>query len=291
MQYRAPYLFSRSLGAQFLAGYRRQTRERFYGLGPGMVEDDEVVLTKEETAFHAELDWRVSRQLVAGLTAGLSATNLFDGDDSEYEGRLDTIQVRLGLTEEDLRSSRVLTLGTRFSYDFRNNAAQPSQGGLAIGELSFNRGLGEYDDLEFVRTRVELYGYLDLFLKRILAVRFIAQSIDKPSGSPAVPIYLKSSLGGYNDLRGYRSSRLVDDDMAVLTLEYRYPVVPAVDAFIFLDEGRVFSSITEDMTWRGWSYSTGVGFRLHGRERVLLTTLVAISKESVRFHLQMGAGW
>lgn len=291
LRYRAPRLFSSHVGGSFLAGYRKETRERFYGLGNSTSEDDEVVLSRETGQVHGELSWEVAPKLVAAFSAGYTSTHLYDGDDSEYEGRLDTVQTRFDLGDGELRSSRVLSADTRLAFDFRNNVVQPSHGGMAVASIAYNKGLGDFDDLEFVRSRVELYGYFELFLKRILAVRVIAQSVDKPAGSPAVPIYLKSSLGGYSDLRGFRSSRLVDDDMVVITLEYRYPVLHVVDAFIFLDEGRVFPSITDDISWGQWLYSTGVGFRVHGRRSVLLTTLLAFSREAVRFHLQMGADW
>lgn len=121
----------------------------------------------------------------------------------------------------------------------------------------------------------------------MLAFRLLVETIDPTGNSVDTPFYLRSSLGGNDDLRGYQTRRFVDNDLALVSVEYRYPILDHVDAFIFLDEGRVFGSITDDFSFRDWRYSTGVGFRVYNVSGLILSTLTAFGDEGTRFYFQL----
>jgi outer membrane protein assembly factor BamA len=109
------------------------------------------------------------------------------------------------------------------------------------------------------------------------------QNVDRSDDRPPNPVYLLSSLGGSETLRSYDDNRFVDRDLALATLEYRYPVWKALDAFLFIDEGRVFRELSKDFTLRDWHYSAGFGLRAWTSEAVILSAQIAMGKEGTRF--------
>jgi outer membrane protein assembly factor BamA len=129
--------------------------------------------------------------------------------------------------------------------------------------------------------------FFNLYKKRIIAIRIRAEAINRIGDTSPLPFYLKSSLGGEDNLRGYSTRRFVGYNAALLTVEYRYPVYFGADMFIFLDEGRVFNSLHEKFSLSNWRYSAGFGLRLWNREGMILKTEVAFSEEDSRFYLQL----
>jgi len=60
------------------------------------------------------------------------------------------------------------------------------------------------------------------------------------------------------------------------------------DAFLFVDEGRVFDHFREDFTFGDWRYSFGIGIRGWGDDGERFRFTVARSKEEIRFYLNLG---
>ncbi|UCC45041.1 MAG: BamA/TamA family outer membrane protein, partial [Candidatus Zixiibacteriota bacterium] len=264
IKYHAPHLYRPSAGMTLIARYSKLPRESLYGLGSTSLEDDEVSVTREESFVRAELFWEIRPALTVGFEAGYWHYDISDGEDTNLETNVDTIKVSLGLGYEDFRPTRFWGVGGRLRHDWRNHMGQPTRGGVEEVSFRYSHGIGVSDRLRFTTTRVDLRQYLHLFRKRTLALRALAQSVDviDAASRPRNPFYLLSSLGGQDDLRGYPRDRFIDNDYALVSLEYRYPLWPAGDGVLFLDEGRVFHSISDDFTLRNWRYSAGVGIRV-----------------------------
>jgi len=125
-----------------------------------------------------------------------------------------------------------------------------------------------------------------LFKKRTLGLRILVESVDRPGASPSLPFYLKSSLGGVDNLRGYRNGRFLDNDLAMASVEYRYPILEMIDGFVFLDEARVFNNLSNDFNWHDWKYSYGAGLRIFNDEDIMVRAFIAKSKEDNRLYLE-----
>jgi len=110
--------------------------------------------------------------------------------------------------------------------------------------------------------------------------------VDLSGTSPALPFYLKSSLGGVDNLRGYRNGRFLDNDLAMASVEYRYPILEIIDGFVFLDEARVFNNLSDSFKWHDWKYSYGAGVKIFDDKDMMVRTFVAKSKEDSRFYLE-----
>jgi outer membrane protein assembly factor BamA len=86
-----------------------------------------------------------------------------------------------------------------------------------------------------------------------------ASSLTNTSGAQQVPFYLQPTLGGPDDLRGYRFDRFYGNNATQLTAEYRWDASPIVQMFAFADGGKVFNA------WEQWNFhriQSDVGFGL-----------------------------
>lgn len=284
-------LFGRHGRLIVTARYRKRPHEHFYGLGPNSRRDDETNYTLEETVVSGDFQWRPKAFLTLAVRGGYTAATLFDGRDDDTESCLDGIRARFSLSPGDMAAMRYVTLGGVIEGDWRDHPGQPSRGALVRIESDLNLGVGRSEDLHFSVTRLDASGYINLFRKRILAMRLMVQSVDLDADDVTVPFYRLSTLGSRDDLRGYMGYRFIDRDMALVTLEYRYPVWRVIDAFVFLDEGRVFQDIARDMSLRSWKESYGVGLRIWNSDGVIFRTQVAFGDETTRFYLEFGSVW
>lgn len=291
LRYTNPAIDGGRIGLTLNAAYERMPRETFYGVGNDTPEGNEAAFTMERAYAHADIAYRPGSPLSLGVFTGYSDYNIFDGRDPDRPNSLVDMREDYTLSTTDTRSTQFLTVGGRLESDTRNSAGQPTRGGRRILEVSYNTGVGTDDDIEFVRARVDLSHYFNIYRKRIVAVRAVVQEIDRSSDVSPNPFYLQSALGGPETLRGYRTNRLVDRDMVMVTLEYRYPIWDVIDAFLFLDEGRVFSHMTDDFTLRGWKYSAGLGLRVWNPEEVMVSAQLAKSDDGVLFFFHAGRGF
>lgn len=292
MTYSSPEAFSSSVGLQFAAGYRKRPRESFYGLGNETKDTDRSAFTMERSQIRASVPWEVFENVKISTEAVFVAYRVFDGRSPEWPTSLSELQEMYGMKHADFRSADIIEAGLTLDHDWRDSQGQPSRGGREILSLQYCRGVGRSDDITYVISRAEISHYLNIYNKRLLAIRVAAQSVDADDKeTPILPFYLKSNLGGRDDLRGFLNNRLVDNDMTMATIEYRWPIWSMIDAFIFAEAGRVYSSLTEEFTLRNWHEGFGTGLRVWREESVLLSIQIAFSDEERRIYLELGGEW
>jgi outer membrane protein assembly factor BamA len=130
------------------------------------------------------------------------------------------------------------------------------------------------DDLDlqrysFNRVDVDLQQYIPLLNeRRVVALRAAASTSDVDAGQE-VPFYLLRTLGGPDDLRGFRRFRFRDENSILLQAEYRWEIFTAVDGAIFYDAGKVASRY-EDLNLKDLESDYGIGFRFGTRNGVFL---------------------
>jgi outer membrane protein assembly factor BamA len=288
LYYRGPRVLGPHAGLDGLARYRKRPRETFYGIGQDSREEAEVNYTLEESYFMGDFQVYATSRVTLTARASFTASNISDGQDPDELGDLDSIRALFGVGPQATRPTRFVSLGTELGGDWRDSKGQPSRGGEAYLRFAYNQGTGRSDRLRFYHASADLRYYLNLFRKRILAFRLLLESRETASGSPPLPFYLLSSLGGRQTLRGYDNNRLMDNDAALFTVEYRYPIWNIIDAFIFYEEGRVFPKLRRDFTFAGWRYSAGGGLRVWRRSGVVFHTQIAFSAETTRFYFELG---
>lgn len=287
-------LFTGWLGLELQFSYRKRPRERFYGIGMGSRKDQLANYTLEDTQFRMEIPIHTPERFYFSLLSGYRAANLSDGKDPDLPGSLDSIssQPEYEIADGRLDNTRYAFFGASLEWDGRDNRGQPSRGLHAYGSLVRYAGVARSDGRDFSRFTVDVRHYLNLWHKRILAARFYLQDMDAQDESRlATPIYFASTLGGQETLRGYANHRFVDNDLAMVTLEYRYPIYDRVDAFLFLDQGRVYADLMEERFLEDWKYSAGFGLRLWNPRTLIGTVEIARSDESTQIYFELGAAW
>jgi hypothetical protein len=143
--------------------------------------------------------------------------------------------------------------------NYREPRGNPRRGGryLATYQRFDDRDIDRYG---FNRFEVDLQQYLPLVKdRRVLALHAIVSVSDTDSGQQ-VPFYLQRTLGGPDDLRGFRRYRFRDRNMLLMQAEYRWEIFTALDGAIFYDTGKV-ASRPEDLNLEDLESDYGIGFR------------------------------
>jgi outer membrane protein assembly factor BamA len=90
------------------------------------------------------------------------------------------------------------------------------------------------------RTRLDGRGYLGLVGQTVLVARVVRTGADR-----ATPPYLKSLLGGWSSLRGFKAGAFYGDTLVAGSLELRVPLTSPLDigrlgVSLFVDSGTVY---------------------------------------------------
>ena len=152
--------------------------------------------------------------------------------------------------------------------NYREPRGNPRRGGryLVTYQRFDDRGTDRYG---FNRFEADLQQYLPLLKdRRVLAFHAVA-SLSDAEGGQQVPFYLQRTLGGPDDLRGFRRFRFRDRNVLLMQAEYRWEIFTAVDGAIFYDAGKV-ASRREDLNLRDLESDYGIGFRFGTSNGVFL---------------------
>ena len=100
-----------------------------------------------------------------------------------------------------------------------------------------------------------------------------------------MPFYLQPTLGGSEDLRGFRPFRFYDDNLAVVNAEYRWESFSGLDMVLFADAGKVFHQRSQ-WNLKDLETSVGFGFRFNVRNSVFMRIDTGFSHEGYQLWLK-----
>jgi outer membrane protein assembly factor BamA len=286
IRYNLPHWAGYKYDVNFLARYHWQPRKRFFGIGALTDEADEVNYAHRETHFHIDASYYPIKTLGFGLFLEHTISKIRDGEDPNLQGDLDSLiaDPLLSLTPASFAESRMAGIGFTINHDWRNHRGQPTKGGFERLDVAYNIGTGRGDDIEYWSFRAEAAQYFDIYMKRVIAFRGLLDWRDRVNNSPALPVYQLADLGGLHGLRGFPPNRFHDHAMALGAVEYRWPVWDVVDAFLFVEGGKVFEDLSDDFEFKHWEMSYGGGLRLWHREGLRAYLQVAGSNEGARVY-------
>src|SRR4030095_9787502 len=95
--------------------------------------------------------------------------------------------------------------------------------------------------------------------RRVIALR-AKSTLTQTDPGQEVPFFMEPTLGGSEDLRGYREYRFRDRNMVVVNAEYRWEAFSGLDIALFADAGQV-ASRANDLRVSNMKTSAGFGFR------------------------------
>jgi hypothetical protein len=230
-------------------------KEDFFGLGPDSSRDNEVVYGLRNTVLGGFGTYRPMPWL--HLTAGVDYLN----PDIDAISEEDSLLRVFGPAD----APGVLIQPDFYRYtamvDVNRRAplGNPRRGGRYA--LTYYRyDATERDLFSFNRVDVDLQHYIPLVRdRRVLALRSRAIMTDADNGAE-VPFYFQPTLGGPDDLRGFRHFRFRDRNTLLFQAEYRWEIFTAVDGALFYDIGKVAPRL-QDFHLSDFERDFGLGFR------------------------------
>jgi hypothetical protein len=252
---RMPRLAQERVYADIHARRYNFPEQEFFGIGPDSNRDDLVTYGLKSTVVGGSAGVRPRRWLdVGGGAEWLAPTIQADEDPGRVLSIFPPEQLPGALAQPDFM---------RYEAHVEANSRQPRPNPRR--GVRYRLGLERYEDVEhdrfsFNRVEADVQHYIPFLAdRRVIALRARA-TVSDPDAGATVPFYLLTTLGGPDDLRGFRRFRFRDRHSLLLQAEYRWEVFTAMDAAIFYDAGKVASRV-EDLNFRNLESDYGIGFR------------------------------
>lgn len=233
----------------------------YYGPGPDSEKIKRTNYRLEDTAMDTAAGVKPHKWFRAGGGIGYQWVNTGPGRNKRYASTERVFAARQvsGLD----RQTDFLRVGYFAQMDYRDNPLGARSGGFYSlrWDNYDDRNLGLHD---FRRMDLEAQQFIPFFNKRrVIALRARTVQTYTKSGQ-SVPFYHHASLGGGDDLRGYRPYRFNDANMFVMNAEYRWEVFAGLDMAVFADAGHVQR---ERWKFRANQLESAVGFGLRFNAR------------------------
>jgi outer membrane protein assembly factor BamA len=269
----APKLANGKVFTTFYAVRHEYGRLNYYGPGATSEKSGRTDFRLEDTAVDGTVGVRPLKRVTIGASAGYLFNNVGPGQDSRFASADETYTPAQapGINFQ----SNFLRTGGFAQYDWRDNPDGPRHGGNYFAQIHDYRDR-TFGLSDFRRLDLEAQQYIPVLnQRRVFALR--ARSAMTWSDSP-VPFYMQPSLGGSDDLRGYRPYRFRGDNLFVMNAEYRWEIFSGLDMAVFADAGKVYDR-KSDFSLSHLESSVGFGFRANERNRTFLRVDVAFSHE------------
>jgi hypothetical protein len=247
----------------------------YYGPGPNSAKTGRSSWALEDTGFQTTMGVQPVHGLRLGGIGRYLLTNVYRGHDDRFVSadRIYTEQTTPGIQFQ----TDYLQGGGFIQFDWRDNPGGPRSGGNYFAQYA------SYSDIQrshysFERVDLEAQQYIPFFnQRRVIALRGRVEATSPRRGN-LVPFYLQPTLGGSEDLRGFRPFRFYDNNAVVLNGEYRWEVFSGLDMALFVDAGQVFPD-WHQINYRHLQSDAGFGFRFNVRNDVFLRIDTAFSHE------------
>jgi outer membrane protein assembly factor BamA len=282
-------MFDSPYGLALDIGWRADTRERFYGIGPSSSLDNRSNYGFRGMFGGVTLYRAFARGGEISLSGGMRRIDPEDGRLQTILHDRDSIASRM--PNDDLYglfgTLDLADIVATISYDWRKRPSSPLGGGtvgLNVG-YTFGEGLGD-SSVGYWRMHGEATHYVELFSGRVLGFSLIAEHVEPDDGT-RIPFYDLPKLGGSRLLRGYKTGRFRDLGFVSFAAEYRWPLLRKLDALLLTDHGRVFRNLTKEFEFSNFRASYGGGLRFWNKAGHL-SLMAAKGTEEWSFYINFG---
>jgi outer membrane protein assembly factor BamA len=274
-EFRLPHLADNHAFVNLYAVHRNYPHIDYYGPGPDSAKSGRSIWKLEDTSAEIRAGVQPLPFIRAGVVGQYLLVNVGPGKDDRF---VSTDRIFSETTTPGIQvQTNYARSGAFLQFDWRDNPGGPRRGGNYVAEISqyFDQKAGRFT---FSRLDLEAQQYIPLFnQRRVIALRGRMMSTDPHRGN-LVPFYLQPTLGGSDDLRGFRPFRFYDNNSLVLNGEYRWEVFSGLDMALFFDTGRVFPK-WQHIDLRHLETDGGFGFRFNVRNDVFLRIDTGFSRE------------
>jgi hypothetical protein len=270
-----PKLAHRRLFVDLYAVHRDFPQMQYYGPGPNSSKTGRSNFRLEDTSYDFSAGVRPFRYLTLGTTGGYLQVNVGPGTSEKYISaeKIYSPRVTPGIDHQ----ADFLRGGVFGQFDYRDNPGGPRKGGNYVARYTYLADQ-RLDLYSFKRLDLEAQQYFPFFnRRRVIALRG-KSVLTYANRGQTVPFYLQPTLGGSEDLRGFRNFRFYDDNMMVFNAEYRWETFSGLDMAVFADGGKVFHR-RADWNFKDFERSYGFGMRFNVRNNVFMRIDVGFSHE------------
>ncbi len=247
----------------------------YYGPGPNSKKTGRSSFLLEDTSFQFTPGIKPVEHLRIGAIGRYLLVNVSRGRE---QGIVSTDRIYDEQTTPGLFFQSDFLVGGGFvQLDWRDNPGGPRKGGNYTAQYTTYTDVGR-GGYAFSRADFEVQQYIPFFnQRRVIALRGKVEATDPHRGN-RVPFYLQPTLGGAQDLRGFRPFRFYGNSATVLNAEYRWEVFSGLDMALFADAGRVFDDWRQ-INYRHLETDYGFGFRFNVRNDVFMRIDTGFSRE------------
>lgn len=256
----------------------------YYGPGPNSLKSNRTNYRFEDTATDASLGVRPFRLLTIGASAGYMWVNVGPGSDRRFASA-EQVFSPAGSPGIDVQTD-FARYGGFAELDYRDQPGGPRSGGYYTFRYHHysDQNLGSFS---FNQVNAAVHQFIPLFNKRRVIALRLKTVLTDPTGTNQVPFYLQPTVGGSDDLRGFRQFRFRDNNMFVVNAEWRWEVFSGLDMAAFYDAGKVFPRRSQ-LNFHALERSAGFGFRFNVRNSVFLRIDVGFSREGPQIWFKFG---
>jgi outer membrane protein assembly factor BamA len=198
----APKISGSRLFAEFYAVHHDYPRINYYGSGPDSNKSGRTDFRFEDTAVDGAFGIRPVKRLTLGSSAGYVLNNVGKGTDPRYASA-ELVYSPAEAVGIDAQAN-FFRSGGFAQYDWRDNPNGARRGGNYFAQFSDYRDR-TFGVSNFQRLDLEAQQYVPVFNeRRVFAVR-AKSTLTYRDGGRSLPFYMQPSLGGSDDLRGYRA--------------------------------------------------------------------------------------
>jgi outer membrane protein assembly factor BamA len=270
-----PKLFDERAFFELHATHRNYPQMQYYGPGPQSSKTGRSNYRLEDTNYSFVTGAKPAKHVRLGVIGGFTQINVGPGTSEHYISteRIYSPAQAVGID----RQTDYLNGGVFAQYDYRDIPGGPRNGGNYIARYTYNKDVG-LQQHTFRRLELEAQQYIPFFnQRRVIALRGRSDLTYK-NRNQTLPFYLQPTLGGSNDLRGFRPFRFTDDNMVVLNADYRSVIFSGLDMEVFGDAGKVFHS-KRDWDLHDLEGAYGIGMRFNARNTVFMRIDAGFSRE------------
>lgn len=281
-----PHLANDHASFELEAVHRNYPSIEYYGPGGDSKKTGRSVFRLEDTWYNFTAAAKPIRHVSIGITGGYLRTNIGPGSTDDGKFVSTDRQFTESTTPGIQFQSNFLRLGPALRVDYRDRPGNPRSGGNYTVSYIY------FDDLKLDtgnhrRLTAEAQQYFPFFnKKRVVALRG-KMDLGYRNTNQVIPFYLQPTLGGSDDLRGFRPFRFYDNNMMVMNGEYRWEVMTGFDMAVFADAGKVFHRHAQ-LNFADLEKSYGFGLRFSSQDSVFLRLDTGFSREGFQVWMKFG---
>jgi outer membrane protein assembly factor BamA len=277
-----PHVARDHISVDFNAAHRNYTQVDYFGPGPDSSEDARTDYRLEDTSLDALVSIKPVKYVQLGGATGYLWVNVGPGTSDSLSSTEQVFPPSLAPGID--RQTDFLRYGPYVQVDYLDSSATPANGGLYTLQYIWyeDQKLGGND---FQRMDAEIQQYFGFFNNtRVLAFR-ARTTLTNAGRGQVIPFYMQPTVGGSDDLRGFRAFRFYDNNSFVLNGEYRWHVMSLLDMSVFGDAGKVFPR-RGGLNFSNLKVDGGVGFRFNVKGQPFMRVDIAASNEGVQVWLK-----